>query len=80
MKNRRKKTNDDNGYRDYSQAEKKINLLALLVDYHIRCNADTDDRVRRDEMIQELEDKLNLYRVAVVMLIYALAVMIAGCI
>lgn len=29
-------------------------------------------------MKRELEDKLNLYRLAVVMLIYALAVMIAG--
>ena len=48
------------------------------MDYHNRCNADTDDRVRRDRMKRELEDKLNLYRLAVVMLIYALAVMIAG--
>lgn len=31
-------------------------------------------------MIRELEDKLNLYRLAVVMLIYALTVMIAGCV
>lgn len=30
--------------------------------------------------IRELEDKLNLYRLAVVILMSALAVMIAGCI
>lgn len=42
--NRRKNTYD-NGNRDYPQAEKKINILALLMVRHIHCNADTYDRV-----------------------------------